>query len=70
MPAVNLPVCLLNKLLRFFKSTSRIGNNYMSGADPGILVRGGVDFFFKGIGFGGHLKAPSGGPGGEAPESS
>ena len=27
------------------------------GADPGILVRGAW-IFFKGIGFGGHLKAP------------
>ena len=32
----------------------------LSGADPGILVRGGVDFFFKGMGFGARLKAPSG----------
>ena len=46
-----------------------------SGADPGILVRGGgVDFFFKGMG---RLKVPSGSrehPGwglvGEAPGSS
>ena len=32
----------------------------LPGADPGILVRGGVVFFFKGLGSGGHLKAPSG----------
>ena len=51
----------------------------LSGADPGILVRGGVDFFFKGNGFGGHLKAGPqwvqgnalvGAQGGEAPGSS
>ena len=34
--------------------------NPPSGADPGILVRGGVDFFFKGMGFGARLKALSG----------
>ena len=32
----------------------------LPGADPGILVRGGAWIFFKGIGFGGHLKAPNG----------
>ena len=48
-----------------------------SGADPGILVRGGVDFFFKGMGFGARLRPPvgpgqrpGGSPGGEAPGSS
>ena len=28
----------------------------LPGVDPGILIRGGVDFFFKGIGSGGRLK--------------
>ena len=32
----------------------------LSGADPGILVRGGVDLFFKVMGFGARLKAPTG----------
>ena len=46
-----------------------------SGADPGFLVRGGVDFFSKALGLGVTLRppmglgqCPGGGPGGEAPE--
>ena len=51
-------------------------HNPFAGADPGTLV-GGVDFFFKGMGSGGRLKAPVGpgqspvgGTGGEVPGSS
>ena len=32
----------------------------LSGADPGILVSGGVEFLFKGMGTWGRLKAPIG----------
>ena len=50
----------------------------LSGADPGILVRGGgVDFSFKGMGFEAALRPPGGkghglggAQGGEAPGSS
>ena len=31
-------------------------NNQLPGADPGILVRGGVDFFFKGMELGAVLR--------------
>ena len=44
------------------------------GADPGILVRGGVDFFFKGMELGAVLRPPmgpgqrhGGGPRGRSP---
>ena len=40
--------------------TRKISKNFlrMSGADPGILVRGGVDFFSKAWGLGAALRPP------------
>ena len=50
---------------------------HITGADPGILVRGGVDFFSKAWGSGPALRSPvgpgqrpGGFPGGEAPGTS
>ena len=39
-----------------------------AGADPGILVRGGRGFFFKGMGFGARLRPPVGPQGAKPPE--
>ena len=51
--------------------------NLFTGADPGILVSGGVEFFSKAWGHGAAFRPPlgsgqrlGGGPGGEAPGSS
>ena len=40
--------------------TYELSTQHSSGADPGILVRGGVGFFFKGMGFGAALRPPVG----------
>ena len=63
---------LLDKQLSDFPNI-----HVVSGADPGILVRGGVDFFSKAWGSGPALRSPvgpgqrpGGFPGGEAPGTS
>ena len=56
-----LNICIIKiNLVEMWLEIKSIHKSRVSGADPGILVRGGVDFFFKGMGFGARLKAPSG----------
>ena len=51
------------------KSYSLLDYKTYAGADPGILVRGGGGFFFKGTGSGGRLRPLVGAQGAKVPEA-